>query len=772
MSDDSVRVRVDRRELTPAARNLLAQLEATVECSADDPVCVYIDTLENVTTAVVSFSIETGELPGVAHLPVEEIEPVVLTYRSLEEIGLASPARLTFCREGFPNPKYHVNSWPPSNCYGIEPCLSGLRFPELFNTVGIQGVIRRAREWLIDAKTGNLLKDGWEPLPTHGTIFSFVDIDKIQESFAASKNKFCLTAANSTDHFVHFNPELQYPSDLPVREHSAWVKQLRERLGTKYICAIHINLVLDGCSEQQFIGKAVTLGDLMDELQEFSPGLLAQLRGWCADGELNAICRNKHEKQVILVVGIERPSAMMGSQHLASKDEHAARVEVAAFLVRAPTEQDCFYDDATVERVTILPVPNPDLFRHVSGDEAPEHVCVFGCGALGSQVALAFARKGTSKFTLFDPDYLLSHNIARHTGTCADFGSLKAVAVERAIRSLSIGPDYDIAARPVKFDPTNAEDLARVQTASLIIDCTADETSRRLLTLCRKVFASPVVRLEMYDEGHIGALGVQYPMDEGGLPDLYDLGLLYIAEAAKKTGHVRSWLKRERFGQASSTEMTVGIGCSSFTTILPGHVVSGHAATLIAASAKGLTEENALGYQRLDEAYLPNGAFHFVEGTSIFVAPVPDSEWHVHIARDVLERIHALRAECLGSETGGYLLGAYDFGLKRLTIVLASHAPNADKAGATHYELPPLRDDGDGKSMLRRTNNRLLSIGAWHSHPGKSAMPSMTDLATKAEHVLADCGKGIPSVMIIIAESQFSVAFGLEGEITVNVFDF
>lgn len=90
------------------------------------------------------------------------------------------------------------------------------------------------------------------------------------------------------------------------------------------------------------------------------------------------------------------------------------------------------------------------LFQRVDGAMegrarlAETHLVMVGLGSLGSSVALALARAGVRRFTLFDPDILRIENICRHSGTLGDLHRAKVEVVGDQI--LSVSPTAEVTA--------------------------------------------------------------------------------------------------------------------------------------------------------------------------------------------------------------------------------------------------------------------------------------------------------------------------------------
>lgn len=108
------------------------------------------------------------------------------------------------------------------------------------------------------------------------------------------------------------------------------------------------------------------------------------------------------------------------------------------------------FDSADAEPiVTItasgLPGPShaaePDLFcrqaampQHDQARLERAHVCVVGCGGLGSWVAVALARMGVAALTLIDPDIFDRSNAPRQFAFANDLGRSKAHSLARNLQ--------------------------------------------------------------------------------------------------------------------------------------------------------------------------------------------------------------------------------------------------------------------------------------------------------------------------------------------------
>jgi molybdopterin-synthase adenylyltransferase len=142
------------------------------------------------------------------------------------------------------------------------------------------------------------------------------------------------------------------------------------------------------------------------------------------------------------------------------------------------------------------------------------HVCVVGCGALGSFQAEALTRAGIGRLRLIDRDYVDYTNLERqwlYDERDAQNETPKAVAASRRLRELNSGVDVEPAV--ADLTPSNAEEL--IDGCDLILDGTDNFETRYLLNDLSVKQATPWV----YGAA-IGSYGVMMPIVPGRGPCL------------------------------------------------------------------------------------------------------------------------------------------------------------------------------------------------------------------------------------------------------------
>jgi proteasome lid subunit RPN8/RPN11 len=128
-------------------------------------------------------------------------------------------------------------------------------------------------------------------------------------------------------------------------------------------------------------------------------------------------------------------------------------------------------------------------------------------------------------------------------------------------------------------------------------------------------------------------------------------------------------------------------------------------------------------------------------------------EWTVVYDEGLIETIKRLRVERLPNETGGVLIGRFDFERKAIYVVDTIPSPLDSQERRTLY----IRGSAGLQEQLefarQRTFDQLEYVGEWHSHPdGYDCLPSVDDLNVLAWlscHMDTD---GLPGVMMIACE--------------------
>lgn len=147
---------------------------------------------------------------------------------------------------------------------------------------------------------------------------------------------------------------------------------------------------------------------------------------------------------------------------------------------------------------------------------------------------------------------------------------------------------------------------------------------------------------------------------------------------------------------------------------------------------------------------------HFEEVGESFDKVYRDG-WTIRISQTLLEKLYFQRKAKLPNETGGVLIGSFDFAHEVCYIVDSIISP----PDSLEYPYAYIRGcDGllDRISKIDETTiGNLVYIGEWHSHPTASTQASKDDLILLASIKEYTRLYGTPGVMLIVGEEKYSL---------------
>jgi hypothetical protein len=361
-----------------------------------------------------------------------------------------------------------------------------------------------------------------------------------------------------------------------------------------------------------------------------------------------------------------------------------------------------------------------------------------GAGALGSAVALLWAREGWGSWTLVDPDMLEPHNVIRHQAFDINVGRPKADVVGVLMQSALGEPDPHLRAIRGKANDREREEIvAAVKGADLLIDATTS------LEVPRDWSVQDVPRT---------ASIFLTPSGSGSVLLIEDAARS-LRVAALEAQYYRAVLEQD-WGEdhlQTPPTMPVGVGCRDRSLVMPATRITLHAALLNQGLQRATEEASAV--IRIWSTASSTGGVQCHEVFARAVRQAYIAPWTIYWDSDLESRLQWLRNQSLPDETGGILVGVTDHKAHTIYLVEAYHAP-VDSV-ATPLEFTRGRE---GVAELRlqcmkRTRGMVDYVGDWHSHPRHtSAQPSQTDFALVENLAQSLAEDGIPAVMVIVGD--------------------
>ena len=685
---------------------------------------VAADVVEGTSNVLAVISIKTelaNEWRAVGASPsgVRTIEPVSFFFP--DSYPLSAPKirlRRDFIR-GHP----HLQPGKPEDA--PEPCLVAGSPRELLRLRSILGLVDQLVEWLERAAFLRLIdpKQGWEPV-RRDHIDDILVADAEWLTGLATKNGGC--AAFNIRYFASLaaDASLDYGITLQKSNPIAIGPTLTSEFTFRNVDTSRIG---SGVALVAWPGK--TPGGSPFIADKYLPETVTTVDGLLARAA-EVGCREHLEPKLVLLQTRLRESKMKEAVPLAvillarrpfPVINTRSSLEIIPYVVEIGGRDDLSSTSRKVVRAAMhredISVP---LLRRASGEaddaKAPPWT-LFGCGSVGSKIAIHMARAGRGPSAIVDSANIQPHNFARH-GTFP-YGS----SVDRILfvpKTMVLGE----ALAGLKQSPTTCEAdvVAHVQAkktlASLftpdsfaIVNTTGSASVREVLSSHELTGPRPrIVEACLLGLGRVAILTVEGAQANPSSTDL-------ICECYREI-HTHSEISETVFGTAAA-EVAIGQGCSAVTMPLPDSRLSMFAASMADRIAKlqreGLpADDGHLLIGHLADDGLSQQWIAAVVKPRIVVGSGATGE--VRISPAVDETIRTEIARKPNSETGGIIYGRYCDVTNNFHVVGTSPAPPDSRFSKNEFVLgvsglkPMLRD------LIEGSGGALYPLGTWHNH--------------------------------------------------------
>ena len=426
---------------------------------------------------------------------------------------------------------------------------------------------------------------------------------------------------------------------------------------------------------------------------------------------------------------------------------HEGKYYSAAGILDAP--EALTWRDLKVMPVDVLSANTSEKARQQSGlaNEGPDGVVV-GAGSLGSAVLNLWGRSGWGRWTVIDKDHVKPHNLSRHTAVAKQIGDAKVHAVAALHQAVTQGASVIVPIVADASDSKNATVTSALTDTTLVVDASAGlDYPRHASTIDSfarhaSIFVTP--------SGNAGVVLIEDASRNQRLRTLE--GQYYRALIQN------DWGRDHLAGHLGA--FWSGASCRDISMVLPYARVLGHACTFAEQLPALIASDQA--HIRVWQQALKQG------GVAVYDIPVEaeqslplDDDLTMFLDAGVERRLREWRRLGFPNETGGVLLGYYDYNVGALVIVDVLPAPPDSKATAGSFErgIEGLKEAVDEAS--RRTAGIVGYVGEWHSHPqGHSASPSRDDWIQLIHLALGMSEDGLPGVQLIVGESGLQLLKG------------
>lgn len=406
------------------------------------------------------------------------------------------------------------------------------------------------------------------------------------------------------------------------------------------------------------------------------------------------------------------------------------------------------WQGVSVVPMEVLRCNNVEAARAQSGlaDAGPNGVLV-GVGSLGSAMVNLWGRSGWGQWTVIDKDHIKPHNISRHTAFAHHIGVTKTSVVENLHNIVMSGASKIIGLCADATDVSREDVRQALEGASLIVDASTTLEYPRLASTCDtvgrhfSVFVTPN-----------GDSAVLLAEDVGRAVRLRTLEAQYYRAIINQ-----SWGATHLSSNLGT--FWSGASCRDISTVMPYSRIVGYAGILV---------------EQIQQAYACSDArirvwSRAVETGEVVVCDVPVApescmkfgELELFFDKGVEEKLRAMRLGCSPSETGGILLGYYDFNINSIVVVDALPSPADSESSPVMFERGVAGLAAKMEEISKRTGGVVDYVGEWHSHPPRcSSRPSKADMRQLVYLAQKMADDGLPAISLIVGEDEIQILYG------------
>ena len=524
-------------------------------------------------------------------------------------------------------------------------------------------------------------------------------------------------------------------------------------------------LLLPTCMPHEY---PTTMADLLKVLE--ARGISATIVRLIT--QLGAL-RTADGKPLIFILGAAMRGTAGGQrlQHLAAWHLDAQRVEEIRKAITATTdaEQADIADfhgwaaTAHIEWCRVLEDRPEIVTRRDTGSASQwwrgRNVVIFGCGAIGSAVAMLLARAGVAKLGLYDRDIVKPGVLVRQLFDRYQIGQNKAEATAKNVKYAV--PAVDVLSSQSDVISLLGVSKRRVEllSADVIVNATA---STLVATALEREFGAwpkvhpPVITMALGHKADQGLMTMAVQDVPGTTLDLDRRSKIALSNLPQGRHVIDEFWpvvpeRRRLFQPEPGCSSPTFIGSAADVLALTSQMTN-VASEWLASSDRTLARARTFDLPGPRTGRMREFAF---EWPADIVLRDSRHGYQVRITQAAMSAMQGWmrRSERMRGrrdETGGVLFGHFDTYLKVVWIDEVSGPPPDSVQSPSGFVCGTAGVTDMNIEKESRTRESVSFVGMWHTHPGGMPWPSPTDYGAMAKLLTGDQFKGKRFLMVII----------------------
>ncbi|MBY0245914.1 MAG: ThiF family adenylyltransferase [Sphingobacteriaceae bacterium] len=389
-----------------------------------------------------------------------------------------------------------------------------------------------------------------------------------------------------------------------------------------------------------------------------------------------------------------------------------------------------------------------DYKKQSGGTSNCKNAIIIGVGSLGASLIDTWLRSGWNKWIVIDSDIISPHNLTRHIACQDSIGVPKTELIKNLSNDLGVSEliinTYEVDALEFFANPENLQPIIKENDVSFVLDVSTSIDVPRKLSM---IYSLPrVISTFITPSGNSSVILIE---SENKTINVISLESQYYRAIISE-----SWGENHLNNHLGT--FWSGAGCRDISVVLGYDKIKIHSGILANQMPKLLLSNDAaikvINYSE------ETGETNVNNITIAECEIIKKHGFDIYIDAATKEKLNILRSEKLPNETGGIVVGFYDFNLKVIAIVDVLSEPNNSESTPNWFQRSNNGISEKIQCIMNSTANIIGYIGEWHSHP-QNVSSQQSELDIKQMKHIANLmdDENHPIIQIIISDYDISI---------------